>query len=70
MPLKLAVGATPVLIGSFAPPLPSLTATQRVHPPHLPSSLGLHYIHLLSNMYVCIYYCSTYYKAVRVGGGG
>jgi len=19
---------------------------------------------------VCVYYCSTYYKAVRVGGGG
>ena len=21
-------------------------------------------------MYVCVYYCSTYYKAVRVGGRG
>jgi hypothetical protein len=21
-------------------------------------------------MTVCVYYCSTYYKAVRVGGGG
>jgi len=22
------------------------------------------------NKNVCVYYCSTYYKAVRVGGGG
>jgi hypothetical protein len=22
------------------------------------------------NVYVCVYYCSTYYKAVREGGGG
>ena len=21
-------------------------------------------------MFACVYYCSTYYKAVRVGGGG
>jgi hypothetical protein len=21
-------------------------------------------------MHVCVYYCNTYYKAVRVGGGG
>ena len=39
MPLRLAVGATPACIGSSAPQLPSLTAAQRVHPPHLPSSL-------------------------------
>jgi hypothetical protein len=38
-PLRLAVGATPAFIGASAPPLPSLTAAQRVHPSHLPSSL-------------------------------
>ncbi len=37
--LRLAVGATPFFIGSSAPPLPCLTAAQRVHPPHSPSSL-------------------------------
>ena len=25
---------------------------------------------LFSHAKVCVYYCSTYYKAVRVGGGG
>ncbi len=24
----------------------------------------------LAQFHVCIFYCSTYYKAVRVGGGG
>ena len=25
---------------------------------------------VVANRCVCVYYCSTYYKAVRVGGGG
>jgi hypothetical protein len=33
MPFRLAVGATPAFIGASAPPLPSLTAAQRIHPP-------------------------------------
>jgi hypothetical protein len=45
MPFRLAVGSTPALTGSSAPPLPSLTVAQRVHPHHLPSSL-----HYTSNM--------------------
>ena len=40
MPLRLAVGATPSFPGPSAPPPPFLTATQRVHPPHWPSSPG------------------------------
>jgi hypothetical protein len=40
MSLRLAVGATPSVPGpSTSPPL-FLTTTQRVHPPHLPSSPG------------------------------
>jgi hypothetical protein len=39
MPIRLAVGATPAFPGSSAPPLSSLTATQRAHP-H-PLHLGL-----------------------------
>jgi len=33
MTLRLAGGATPAFIGVSAPPLPSLTAAQRIHPP-------------------------------------
>jgi hypothetical protein len=40
MPLRLAVGAAPSVPGPSASPHPFLTATQRVHPHHLPSSPG------------------------------
>ena len=37
-------------------------------PPHLQPAL---YIKITStSICMCVYYCSTYYKAVRVGGGG
>jgi len=39
MPLRLAVGAATAFPGSSALALPSLSANQRAHPPHLPSSL-------------------------------
>jgi hypothetical protein len=37
---------------------------------HLRVTLSLSCIHRISPRCVCVYYCSTYYKAFHEGGGG